>query len=208
MVKDALGNTLGSQTIPVTVLIPATEQPTLTLLPYPVAGPAPLTVVFDMNCLEPVLRIDFDAEGNGTTDFQGTTLKDKQFTYQVPGLYFPKVTVVDKSNNTYSRSAILWVTSQTALDPLLQSKWTAMKNALRSGNIPEALKYIVISRRPAYEKALGSIPSSEIDKVLTNITFIEMKGENTAEYEMERGGYAYLVRFCVDEDGVWRILGF
>ena len=210
VVKDALGNTLGSQTISVTVQIPATEQPILTLLPYPVMGPAPLNVVFDLNCLEPVSRLDFDAEGNGTIDFQGTTLKDRQFTYQVPGLYFPKVAVVDKANNTYTRTAILWVTSQTELDPLLQSKWTAMKNALRNGDIPGALKYIAISRRSDYEQAFRgfSILLAQIDQVLTDITFIEMKGETTAEYEMVRGGFAYLVRFGVDEDGVWRIQEF
>ena len=210
VVKDASGNTLGSQTIPVTVQIPAADQPVLTLIPYPVMGPAPLTVVFDMNCQEPVLRLDFDAEGNGTTDFQGTTLKDKQFTYQVPGLYFPKVTVIDMSNNTYTRSAILWVTPQTELEPLLQSKWTAMKNALRNGDIQGALKYIAISRRSDYEKAFSNftISLSQIDQVLTDITFIEMKGGTIAEYEMERDGISYLVRFGVDEDGVWRIQEF
>ena len=85
-----------------------------------------------------------------------------------------------------------------------------MKNALRTGDIPGALKYIAISRRSDYEKAFSNftIPLSQIDKVLTNITFIEMKGETSAEYEMDVTGLAYLVRFGVDEDGVWRIQGF
>ena len=212
VVKDALGNILGSQTIPVTVQIP-TDEPTLTLIPRPVIGPVPLTVTFDMNCLEPVSRIDFDSDGNGSNDFQGTTLADKQFTYEVQGLFFPKVTVTDQANNAHARTAIVWAASRDELEMLLQSKWTAMKNALRSGDIQGALKHIVIKKRPQYEQVFNSltIPYSQIDQVLTSITFIEMNGA-VAEYEMlraeEQGEFAYLARFVVDEDGIWRIESF
>ncbi|HAR95272.1 MAG TPA: hypothetical protein DCR97_04830 [Deltaproteobacteria bacterium] len=212
IVKDDLGNILGSQTVPVTVQIPA-EEPTLTLIPRPVIGPIPLTVTFDMNCLEPVSRIDFDSDGNGTNDFQGTSLTDKPFTYEVRGLFFPRVTVTDQSSNTHTRTAIVWAISRDELETLLQSKWTALKNALRSGDIQGALKHIVIGKRPTYEQVFNTlkIPYSQIDQVLTSITFIEMKGA-IAEYEMlrteEQGEFAYLVRFVVDEDGIWRIESF
>ena len=57
-----------------------------------------------------------------------------------------------------------------------------MKNALRLGDIQGALKYFAISRRSDYEKAFSNftIPLAQIDQVLTDITFIEMKGETTA----------------------------
>jgi len=185
----------------------------LTLIPRPVIGPIPLTVTFDMNCLEPVSRIDFDSDGNGTNDFQGTSLTDKPFTYEVRGLFFPRVTVTDQSSNTHTRTAIVWAISRDELETLLQSKWTALKNALRSGDIQGALKHIVIGKRPTYEQVFNTlkIPYSQIDQVLTSITFIEMKGA-IAEYEMlrteEQGEFAYLVRFVVDEDGIWRIESF
>jgi hypothetical protein len=149
-VKDSSGVSLGIHSVNISVEKPTTNQPVLTLLPFPVTGQAPLKVFFEMNSLYPISKLDFDSEGNGSIDFQGTSLKNQPFTYQVPGLYFPKVTVTDKSNNTYSRTAVVWVVPKIDLEALLQSKWTAMKNALKSGNVPEAAKYIVISRRQPF----------------------------------------------------------
>jgi hypothetical protein len=132
---------------------------------------------------------------------------------QVQGLFLPKVTVTDQANNVHTRTAIVWAASRDELEMLLQSKWTAMKNALRSADIQGALKHIVINKRPQYEQVFNSltIPYSQIDQVLTSITFIEMNGA-VAEYEMlrteEGGEFAYLVRFVVDEDGIWRIESF
>jgi len=99
------------------------------------------------------------------------------------------------------------------MDNLLQSNWTGLKNALRKGDIPGALNYIVKSKRSEYEKVFRTlyVPLAQIDKVLTDITLIEMSAAD-AEYQMVRtdvrGRTAYMVRFGIDEDGVWRIYGF
>lgn len=211
--RDAMGATLGSQTIPVTVQIP-TEEPTLFVRPTPFMGLPPLTVSFELRCLDPISRIDLDADGNGTVDFQGTTLENQQFLYDAPGLYFPKVTVTNTANNTFTKTTILLVVAQSELDALLQSKWTALKNALGSNYITSALNYIAISKRSAYGQVFSSlkVPLSQIDEVLTDITFIEMNW-GTAEYQMirtsgTRGRTAYMVRFAIDEDGIWRIRNF
>jgi PKD repeat protein len=210
--KNAVGATLGTQTIPVTVQLP-TSEPTLFFRPSPVIGSAPLTVNFTLTSLVPIARIDFDGDGDGTVEFQGTTLEGQPFIYQGPGLYFPTVTVTDTASNTYTKAAILLVVSQSELEPLLQSKWTAMKNALRNNDVTTALNYIAIDQRSAYGTLFNSlsVPLTQIDQVMTNITFIEMI-EARAEYEMLRidaqGEIAYLVRFDMDEDGIWRIRDF
>ncbi len=210
--KNAAGATLGTQTIPVTVNVPTTE-PTLLFRPSPVVGPAPLTVNFTLTSLEPIAVVEVDGDGDGTVDFRGITLENQGFLYQGPGLYFPKVTVTDTANNKYTKTAILLVMAQTELDPLLQSKWTAMKNALRNNDVATALNYIAMDERSAYGAIFGSlsVPLTQIDQVMTNITFIEMT-EATAEYEMLRteaqGEIAYLVRFNMDKDGIWRIRDF
>jgi len=210
--RDAMGTTLGSQTIPVTVQIP-TEEPILLFRPLPFMGMAPLSVSFELRSLEPIARIDLDADGNGTVDFQGTKLDNQQFVYSGPGLYFPKVTVTDTANRIYTKTAVLLVVAQNELEALLQAKWTGLKDALRNGDIPTALKYIAISKRSDYSQVFSSlyIPLAQIDQVLTNITFIVMN-RATAEYEMGRtdpqGEVAYLVRFNIDEDGIWRIRDF
>ena len=207
--RDAMGVTLGSQTIPVTVQLPTTE-PILLLRPSRAIGPAPLTVSFELGSLEPISRIDLDVDGNGTADFQGTTLDNQQFIYEGQGLYFPKVRVTDTANKIYTKTAILLVVAQNELEILLQSKWTALKNALRAGDIPSALNYIAISKRAYYGQVFSSL-AVPIGQVLTDITFIEMAGA-TAEYQMVRedpeGRTAYMVRFVIDEDGIWRIRNF
>jgi hypothetical protein len=176
-------------------------------------GMAPLSVSFELRSLEPIARIDLDADGNGTVDFQGTKLDNQQFVYSGPGLYFPKVTVTDTANRIYTKTAVLLVVAQNELEALLQAKWTGLKDALRNGDIPTALKYIAISKRSDYSQVFSSlyIPLAQIDQVLTNITFIVMN-RATAEYEMGRtdpqGEVAYLVRFNIDEDGIWRIRDF
>jgi hypothetical protein len=100
--RDATGNTLGSQTIPVTVQIPA-EWPVLLSRVSPIIGPAPLTVRFELRCLDPISRIDLDADGNGTVDFQGTTL-DNQHQRGVRAISGDGY---QHGNNTYTKTAFL-----------------------------------------------------------------------------------------------------
>ena len=84
---------------------------------------------------------------------------------------------------------------------------------MRNNDIATALNYIAIRQRPLYEAIFNSlsVPLTQIDQVLTNITFIEMT-ETTGEYQMLRidaeGEIAYLVRFNLDEDAIWRIRDF
>ncbi len=212
--KDAKGSVLGNLTVPVTVA-PPFDVPALAFEPSPSLGPAPLKVSFKMRCLTPTSQIELDVDGNGKVDFQGPSLEGQQFSYGGPGLYFPSVKVTDKAGNTYTKKTPLLVVSRNRLEALLQSKWTALKNALRANNIPAALDYIAISKRATYGTVFGSlkVPLAQIDKVLTNIRYIEMTGA-TVEYEMLRTSskygkkIAYLVRFSLDEDGIWRISSF
>jgi PKD repeat protein len=210
--KDALGTTLGTQTIPVTVQLP-TSEPTLLFRSSPPIGPAPFTLTFELTSLAPISRIDLDADGNGSVDFQGTTLENQQFIYEGPGLYFPTVTVTDQASNTVTKTSVVLILLESELDALAQDKWTGLKNALRSGDIPSALNYIAISKRSVYDAVFNSlsVPLGQIDQVLTTITFIEVKA-GSAEYEMirtdARGETAYMVRFNIDEDGIWRIQNF
>jgi hypothetical protein len=99
------------------------------------------------------------------------------------------------------------------LDTLLQTKWAAMKNALRLGNVSGAVSHIVMRRRATYEAMFNAltVPLANIDQVLTSITFLDQRGIE-AEYEMmvNQGGtqYSYMVLFAIDEDGVWRVKFF
>jgi hypothetical protein len=105
------------------------------------------------------------------------------------------------------------VIDQKEFDALLQSKWKAMKDALRQHEIEKATDYIVKTRRDGYRKMFEAltIPLSEIDKALTDIRFVRLRGVD-AEYQMpySRNGQEMsgLVTFRLDEDGIWRIRFF
>ncbi len=76
-----------------------------------------------------------------------------------------------------------------------------------------ATDYIVKSKRTSYQNVFNSlpVPFANIDQVLGNITYAGQNGLNI-EYEMLRQEGAdlisYMVLFCLDEDGVWRIKFF
>jgi hypothetical protein len=96
---------------------------------------------------------------------------------------------------------------------MLQNKWTAMKDALRSGNVSGAASHIVMRRRATYQAMFNAltVPLANIDQVLTSITLLEQSGIE-AEYEMlvNQGGIqrSFMVLFSIDEDGIWRLKFF
>jgi hypothetical protein len=120
------------------------------------------------------------------------------------------VQVTDSSGSARTATALVQVVAQAQLDSMLQAKWSAMKNALRQGDVNGTLSYILTERRTTYQGMFSAltIPFADIDQLLTNINFVRIRGID-AEYEMSviKGGveYSYMVLFSIDEDGVWRI---
>jgi hypothetical protein len=211
-VTDARGTVLGRHSIPLTAEPPQGDLP-LTWRAFPPLGVAPLSVRFTATSMTQVARVELDLDGDGTTDWRGATLENLEFGLSKPGLYFPTITVTDTEGKTYTETALVQVIDQKELDALLQTKWKAMKDALRQGDIDKAADYLVRRKRDAYRKVFGAltIRLSEIDKVLTDIKFVELLGAN-AEYEMlypENGQImSGMVNFRLDEDGIWRIFFF
>jgi PKD repeat protein len=206
-VTNLAGNTLASHMVPITV---QPSAPTLTLQPRPAEGMAPLTVTFDLTSLVPVNQLSLDANGDGTVDFQGSTLQGQTFIFQEPGLYYPTVTVMDNIGGTYSAAALIQVYDAVTFDTIIQKKWQQFKSALRAGDVAGALLFIALDERTEFQGVFLNltVPLSSIDQVLTNIQFVQARGY-TVEYEMLRtdGGtqFCYSVRFVLDKDGVWRI---
>jgi hypothetical protein len=200
-----------SHSIQITVAAPPT--PAITLLPGPGSGVAPLRVTFSLLGGPVPTTIELDLEGDGTIDFAGATLEGQTFTYTQPGLFLPQVTVTDSQGNQFTGRSVVQVYDQTALNALLQGKWTAMKDALRAGDIPLALTNLAVPSRPRYE-ALFRVLSprlQNIDAFLTDLTLDEV-GDDEAFYEMARteGGItkSFEIRFSIDEDGIWRLRMF
>lgn len=208
---DAAGPT-ASDSIPITVE-PLIFEPSLLFRPSPAVGTAPLTVSFTLTSLEPIVQVDLDLEGNGTVDFQETTLEGQTFSYNSPGLFFPTATVTDLSGATQATTALIQIYDFVEFDELLTRKWEGMKDALGQGDIEGALNFVAASKRDSYRRMFTALGAqlANIDQTLTDISFVEHQGLR-AEYQMIRVDngvrISHFVLFVMDEDGIWRIKFF
>jgi hypothetical protein len=208
-VTNSLGTILGTHSIPIAGERPVADAE-LTLRASPVLGMAPLPVRFTATMRKQIARVELDLNGDGTIDWQGATLEGQEFPLRDAGLYFPTVRVTGTDGKVYTENALVQVFDPKELDALLQAKWTAMKDALRQGDIGRAVNYIAMKRRDGYRKMFEAltIPLSDIDRVLTDIKFVKLAGVY-AEYDMlyTKGGTVFsgLVNFSLDTDGIWRV---
>jgi hypothetical protein len=170
-------------------------------------------VSFTLTSVNPVTQIQLDGNGDGTIDYTGSTLQGVAVTFATSGLYFPTVSVTEQGGTVRTATTIVQVFDSSQLDTLLQNKWTAMKNALRLGDVSGVVSHIVLRRRATYQAMFNAltVPLANIDQVLTSVTYLEQRGIE-AEYEMmvNEGGvqHSYMVLFEIDEDGVWRVKFF
>ena len=211
VVVTTAAGVLASQEVPITV-IAGPETPVL-LITGPPLGVAPLTVSFTLLGAPESATVQVDSGGNGTIDFVGQRLDGEPFTYAHPGLYVPVVSVTDAQGQRATVLGVVQVLDRSGLDALLQAKWTSMKEALRRGDIAQALTQIAERSRSRYQQALTAlIPDlPAIDAILTDVRFVRTRGPE-AIFEMSRTDTGILksfeVRFRVDADGFWRVRSF
>ena len=199
------------QDVPVTVT--ASPDSPFLLITSPQSGVAPLTVGFSLLGAPAAATIQADFSGNGAADFTGPRLDGRVFTYTQPGLYVPLVTVTDAQGHRATVPAVIQVFDRAVLDGLLQSKWTALQDALRRGDVGQALTQVSGRSRSRYQQAFSTLTPDlpAIDSILTGVRLIRVRGPE-AIFEMSRVDAGILksfeVRFHVDVDGFWRVRSF
>jgi len=202
---------VAAQDVPVTV-VEGPDAPFL-LVTSPQSGVAPLTVSFSLLGVPDSATVQIDFDGNGTVDFAGQRPADQTFTYSQPGLYVPVVSVVDAQGQRVTMSDVVHVFDRPGLDSLLQAKWGNLRDALRRGDIAQALALISERSRTRYQQALAALTPDlpAIDAILTDVRFMRAR-ELEAIFEMSRTDAGLLktfeVRFHVDADGFWRLRSF
>ena len=212
MLKDTAGNFIAGDAVPITPQLP-NGSPLLFFRPSPAITLVSQPVGFTLTSVNAFTQLQLDGNGDGTIDYTGGTLQGVTVTLAEAGLYFPTISLTEQDGTVRTATTLVQVFDATQLDTLLQNNWTAMKNALRQGDVNAAASYIVMRRRATYEAMFNAliVPLSSIDQVLTNITLLEQRGIE-AEYEMlvNEGGSqrSYMVLFAIDEDGVWRVKFF
>jgi len=202
---------VASQDVPLTVTA-GPESPFL-LVTSPRSGVAPLTVSLTLLGVPDPATIQVDSLGTGAIDFVGPRLTEQAFTYTQPGLYVPVVSVTDSQGQRATVPGVIQVFDQASLDALLQAKWATMKDALRRGDIAQALTQISERARSRYQQALTALVADlpAVDTILTDVRFVRTRGAE-AIFEMSRTDAGILksfeVRFHVDADGFWRVRSF
>ncbi|MCJ7782579.1 MAG: Ig-like domain-containing protein, partial [Desulfobacterales bacterium] len=173
-----------------------------------------LNVTFEAEAylVNPVSSYSWDFNGDGTPEITGTEATVIA-QYQLPGIYFPRVTVTDNQGNIYTETTVVHVLSREEMDALLRSKWEGMKALLSQANINDALNYFVKDSREEYreifELLIPQLPA--LVSAMREINMVEIKG-NMAEYYIKRfqkgTDISYFIYFMRDENGVWRISSF
>ncbi len=194
----------------ISIAVSTVEAVSASLRVNPRMGAAPLSITFLLQLDRPVVQVELDVDGDGTTDFTGPGVDGLTFTYGTPGLYVPTVVITDAGGTRSRASALVEVGDAMALDSLLQGHWTAIKRALRAGDTPGALTFIAEASRDRYRAIFNAIAARlpGIDAIMTTIQPMKFRN-HAAIYEMIRTDdgvtKSFQVRFAVDFDGVWRI---
>ena len=205
----------GTATHAVTVAVSDLGENALALRAHPGTGGVPLIASFSLLGGPVPARIELDVDGDGQTDFDGPTLEGQRFTYPAPGMFFPRVRVVDDQGVVFTATALVQVLDPAAVDTLLQARWTALRDALSRGDVTTAVALFAEPSRDAYRDQLsalagaGALPQVAAD--LGAITPVKVL-DRAAEYELravQRGIlYSFHVLFVIDTDGVWRLRVF
>ena len=186
--------------------------PTL-LVASPWSGVAPLTVRLSLPRDPRIVQIELDTNGDGIGDVTTATLEDYPVVYSQPGLYVARAIVTDAAGVRTTASAAIQVFDRPALDALLRARWSAMKDALRRGDIAAGIGHITQRRRPDYATAFTLLAPSlpQIDAILPEISLVRVRNA-AAIYVMRRTDAgvpkSFEVRFAVDGDGLWRLEAF
>jgi hypothetical protein len=209
--RNAAGAILDDDTVAVSVQA-GPDAPLVHLRATPASGIAPLSVELKLISMVPVGQIALDQDGDGSVDFQGTTLEGLRFTYGQPGLYLARATV-SGAGGSHSATALVQVNDRADLEGLLQARWLALRNALRAGDIDGALLHIASGSRARYRAAFEALAADlpQIDAILGGLTFVRGWGAEMV-FAMQRSDQGvqktFEVRFGVDDDGVWRVSSF
>ncbi|OGL00447.1 MAG: hypothetical protein A3E31_02430 [Candidatus Rokubacteria bacterium RIFCSPHIGHO2_12_FULL_73_22] len=181
----------------------------------PAMGPAPLTVEvgWAYQPVENPLRIEIDADGDGTPEWVQAAYDavPRTYTYAREGRYQLTALVYERGGGIARFSAAARVMSPAAFDLELEGRWADMHTALRRGDSAAALECVHGASRGQYRQIFESLVRRGYHHGPSRPTLVERRPDEMI-YTVPRavGGrvHAYEIRFLIDEDGEWRISSF
>jgi len=197
----------------ITVQITQPQEALVALTASPVSGLAPLTVRFEVESGldRPIIRYEFDQNGDGTADVTSAAFENVEMTYSEAGIVAPTLTVVDDQGGTVTATTIIQVLDQAGTIALLQAKWETLKTALAARDIPRATAEFAFGVRPRFAQVFQALDANlpSIAPTLGTVAITRVT-EGLAEGVTQRvqGGktYLYFIYWAPDVDGIWRII--
>ncbi len=208
-ITDGLGNASSAS---IDVITSDTAQP-VRLIPNITSGIAPLTCYFSVSADMPPVTYQMDFNGDGVTDYSGTSFDDMSYTYTTEGLFYPTITVTDNQGNTYSDTIAITVLNKAEIEAVLKGKWEGIKAALASGDIEKAVGFFAEDKKDMYRynfTLMASLLPTMI-KDMGDIHLVRIS-DDVAECEMTavQDGieYSFYVEFVKDVNGLWKLRFF
>ncbi|MFQ5741174.1 MAG: hypothetical protein ACE5JX_19395 [Acidobacteriota bacterium] len=197
----------------ITVQVAQPQEALIALTASPASGLAPLTVRFEVESGldRPIIRYEFDQNGDGTPDLKSATFEIVEVTYTEAGIIVPTLTVVDDRGGTVTATTIIQVLDQAGTIALLQAKWETLKTALAARDIPRATAEFAFGVRPRFAQVFQALDANlpSIAPTLGTVAITRVT-EGLAEGVTQRvqGGktYLYFIYWAPDVDGIWRII--
>lgn len=179
-------------------------------------GLAPLAATLQVAAsFETSSEPSFSYAGPGEVVFtQNGSEKSIDISMNVPGFYNFTAELPAENGELYTAKVAVLVLDRQQLDTLLKAKWNAMKAALISGNIQDALALHYPSVRSEYETiytALGDRLSTLVGQMQDiELIFAE---NGRAKYRIRKGQIidgnpeviTYYIYFYMDGNGIWRV---
>jgi len=174
-------------------------------------APLPVRFQFEFTGVAAIRSIAMDFDGNGVTDFSTTNPNELiAYTYNVPGIFLAKVTLIDTLGVTYRTTRAVRVYHDQSLDTLFNGVFSEMNNALLLGHIDRALLSMSVASRdryrPVYLKLKNRFPA-----IMSSYSPLQRSritgrfGEYAVNRVIDGVNRIFLIYFVQDDDGVWRI---
>ena len=204
---------LDGQTTTQTVTVTSSGPASLQVEVEPQVGLAPHTTRFTIGYsgTGSVARYTLDADGDGVVDGTGTDIAiPLEYTYTAPGVYRPRVTLVDSAGKTNHQTLTVLVQDPARVDAFFTMLWSGMNSALTRGNVAQAAGYLNQSAKRKYTPVFAALKPN-FPQIVASYSPLQRLSvsETIGEYAIQRAANGqnrvYLIYFLKDTDGVWRV---
>jgi hypothetical protein len=181
---------------------------------FPAAGLAPHTARFSEDAFPPGSFYSLDLESDGTIDYEGDTLTDREFVYARPGIHVAMLRVTPTDGQMITARTSVEVYDRNALESRLRAVWGGFRDALRAGDVARAASFVHGDRRAAWDEYFRLFTPdlfAATETVFADVTLLDIEpGRAECEMMREVDGllYSFPVSFLIAVDGGWRLWQF